>query len=152
MNPRVRAKHRVTPSVPFEACPITESLGCYGRKWALLVLRDVAFLGNPTFGDFLRRNEGLTPRALSIQLRSLAKEGAILRVGDPKDRRRIHYELTARGRDAVPILGALLSYGMRYRSTRVFLDGQARTMQRVYPGEQPFFLGRLMSYARERAR
>jgi DNA-binding HxlR family transcriptional regulator len=139
--------HRVHSAVPLEACPITQTLDCFGRKWALLVLRDVAFLGNPSFGDFLRRNEGLTPRALSIQLRSLVHEGAIFRVLDPSDRRRVRYELTPRGRDAVPILGALLAYGLRYRSEQVFADGRSRSMERVYPGEQPLFLGRLLRYA-----
>ena len=112
------------------------------------MLRDVAFLGDPAFSDFLRRNEGLTPRALSIQLRALTKEGLILRVSDPDDRRRVRYTLTPRGRDAVPILGAFLSYGLRYHSDRVFEDGLERSIARVYPGEQPLFLGRLMEYAR----
>jgi DNA-binding HxlR family transcriptional regulator len=148
MNAPKPRLHRVRAAVPLESCPITQTLDCYGRKWALLVLRDVAFLANPCFGDFLRRNEGLTPRALSIQLRSLIREGAIVRVTDPNDHRRIRYELTPRGRDAVPILGALLAYGLRHRSERVFPDGKARSMERVYPGEQPLFLGRLMRYAR----
>jgi DNA-binding HxlR family transcriptional regulator len=147
MNARERLLHRVRAAVPLESCPITQTLDCYGRKWALLVLRDAAFLGNPCFGDFLRRNEGLTPRALSLQLRSLLREGAIVRVTDPRDRRKVRYELTPRGRDAVPILGALLAYGLRYRSERVFADGKARSMERVYPGEQPLFLGRLLRYA-----
>lgn len=53
--------HPLTSQVPFEICPIPESLECFGRKWALLVLRDVAFLGDPTFGQILRRNPGPTP-------------------------------------------------------------------------------------------
>jgi DNA-binding HxlR family transcriptional regulator len=148
MNASRPAFHRVLARVPLESCPITQSLVCYGRKWALLILRDVAFLGNPSFGDFLRRNEGLTPRALSIQLRNLTREGAIVRVTDPDDGRRVRYELTPRGRDAVPILGALLAYGLRYHSEQVFRDGKARTMERVYPGEQSLLLGRLLRYAR----
>jgi DNA-binding HxlR family transcriptional regulator len=149
MSTRSTTLHRVRASVPLESCPITQSLGCYGRKWALLVLRDVAFLANPSFGDFLRRNEGLTPRALSIQLRNLIREGAIVRVVDPIDRRRVLYKLTPRGRDAVPILAALLAYGMRHHADRVFPDGNPRSMEQVYPGEQPLFLGRLIRYARK---
>lgn len=146
-----RSSAPLTPQVDFEYCPVTESLTCFGRKWAILVLRDVAFLGDPTFGRILRRNPGLTPRALSIQLRNLVGEGAIVRVADPDDRRRIHYQLTPRGKDAVPILAALLQYGMRYHADRVFLDRRPRSLERIYPSEQAFLLGRLGTYARHSA-
>jgi DNA-binding HxlR family transcriptional regulator len=147
MAPALQVTKTVAPAVPFEYCPISESLDCFGKKWALQILRDVAFLGNPTFGQILRRNDGLTPRALSIQLRSLIREGAVRRVSDPADRRRVRYTLSRQGKDAVPILAALLQYGMRYHAHRVFVDGRRRGIETVYPGHQNFLLGRLASYA-----
>lgn len=149
MQPRSHPPNKVVSQVPFEYCPITESLGCFGRKWALLVLRDVAFLGDPTFGHILRRNPGLTPRALSLQLRNLLHEGAIVRVADPDDHRRVRYLLTSRGKDAVPILGALLQYGLRYHADRVFMDRKPRTLGKIYPNQQNLLLGPLLAYARD---
>ncbi|MGI0140035.1 MAG: winged helix-turn-helix transcriptional regulator [Thermoplasmata archaeon] len=141
----------LTSIVPFEVCPIAATLKSFGRKWALPVLRDVAFLREPTFGQILRRSPGLTPRALSLQLRNLRHEGAIVRVADPLDRRRVRYRLTRRGRDAVPILTALVEYGIRYHADRVFEDRLPRRLASIYPGEQPFLLGALDQYARSPA-
>jgi DNA-binding HxlR family transcriptional regulator len=148
MSPNPPRPRPFTSEVPFEFCPITESLECFGRKWALLVLRDVAFLKAPTFGQILHRNPGLTPRALSLQLRNLLHEGAIVRVPDPVDHRRVRYRLTPRGKDAVPILGALLQYGLRYHADRVFVDRKPRALGTVYPDQQDFLLGPLLAYAR----
>ena len=90
----------------YVSCPIRLSLGSLGRKWALLILRDIAFLHDLTFSEILHRNTGLTPRALSLRLRDLQEEGVIERVVDRDDNRKIHYRLTKQGRDVVPILTA----------------------------------------------
>lgn len=105
------ATEPILPDVPFESCPIRASFRSLGRKWALLVLRDVAFLRDVSVGQILQRNEGLTARALSIRWQDLRSEGPIDRITDPRDARRVHYVLTRKGEDAVPILAAFLQYG-----------------------------------------
>ena len=138
----------VLPSTEFAACPVRASLGGLGRKWALLVLRDVALLGDVTFGELLQRNTGLTPRALSMRLKDLRKEGLIERVEDERDARRVHYQLTRRGEDAVPIVTAFIQYGIRHHADRVFEDERPRELEQVFPGQQTFLLGKLNRYAR----
>lgn len=137
----------VLPTVPFEACPIRASLGVLGRKWACLVLRDLAFFGEMAFTGFLRSNPGMTPRILSMRLRELQDEGLVLRLQDPDNPRDVRYRLTPQGEDAVPILTALIQYGIRYHAERVFQDGEPRSMQEVFPGRQSRMLGRLARYA-----
>ncbi len=102
----------LVPAVTTVACPIHASLGVLGRKWALLVLRDVAFFENARFSDFLRNSPGLTPRILSMRLRELRVEGFIRRVEKDGPDREITYDLTPKGWDAVPILTAFLGFGM----------------------------------------
>ncbi|HLB68710.1 MAG TPA: helix-turn-helix domain-containing protein [Thermoplasmata archaeon] len=138
----------VLPRVPFETCPIRASLGSLGRKWALLVMRDVAFFRDVSFGQILRNNRGMTPRVLSMRLRDLRREGLIERMIDPKDERQVRYRLTAKGRDIVPILTAFIQYGIRHHADIVFEDEKPRDLERVFPGEQVFMLGRLERYAR----
>src|SRR5712692_6624939 len=92
--PSTASKEPILPEIPFESCPIRLSLGCLGRRWALIVLRDVAFLRDMTFSQILRRNPGLTPRALSMRLRDLQEEGVIERLEDSLDNRKVHYRLT----------------------------------------------------------
>src|SRR5208337_14059 len=89
----------IIPRVMFTSCPIRESLGIFGRKWALLVLRDIAFLRIDRFSKILANNLGLTPRVLSMRLRDLVREGLVERIGNPRDKLDIKYRLTRKGRD-----------------------------------------------------
>jgi DNA-binding HxlR family transcriptional regulator len=137
----------VLPKVPFDSCPIRLTLGSLGRKWAFLILRDIAFRCDQTFSELLQRNSGLTPRALSIRLRDLKEEGVIERIVDDADNRKVHYRLTRQGRDVVPILTALIQYGIRYHAEKVFEDEKPRELASLYPGKQEFMLGRLEKFA-----
>ena len=104
-------KGRIYPLLAYQADPIRESVKRLGRKWTLLILRDMAFLKLTRFGQILRNNPGLTPRVLSRRLRQMQQEGLVERVarGDG-----ITYGLTPRGEDAVFILLAFLRYGTRH--------------------------------------
>lgn len=139
----------VLPRVPFESCPIRLSLGCLGRKWALPILRDIAFKHDLTFSMILHENSGLTPRVLSMRLRDLQKEGVIERVEDPDDNRKVHYRLTKQGMDVVPVLTALIQYGVQYHADRVFEDKRPRELGELYPTNREFMLGRLKEFAKE---
>ncbi len=140
---------KVLPQVPFESCPIRASLGVLGRKWACLVLRDVAFFGEMTFTRILHNNPGMTPRVLSMRLRDLQKEGLLERAASPESPRGTAYRLTERGKDAVPVLTALIQYGIQHHADRVFEDGRPRDMGEVFPGRQRTLLGRLVQFMDE---
>ncbi|MFQ5907254.1 MAG: winged helix-turn-helix transcriptional regulator [Thermoplasmata archaeon] len=135
------------PRIPFDACPIRASLGALGRKWACLVLRDVAFFGDMTFSRILRNNPGLTPRVLSMRLRDLRAEGLIDRLVNPENSKDVRYRLSLQGKDAIPILTALIQYGIRHHADRVFEDRRPREIAEVFPGAQERMLGRLAEYA-----
>lgn len=137
----------ILPEYHFAACPIRASLGVLGRKWTLLILRDMAFLKIAKFSQLLKNNQGLTPRALSLRLRDLQREGLIERIVNSKENRDIKYKLTQRGRDSIPILTAFIQYGMKHHAERVFEDGKPRTLNQVFPQEQETLLGQLITYA-----
>jgi DNA-binding HxlR family transcriptional regulator len=137
----------IIPRIMFTSCPIRESLGIFGRKWALLILRDIAFLRINRFSKILANNTGLTPRVLSMRLRDLVREGLVERIGNTQDRLHVKYRLTRKGRDCMPILTAFIQYGMLYRSERVFFDKRPRNLNQVFPGKQKPMLGQLIAYA-----
>lgn len=140
---------RFVPQVACVGCPIQASLGVLGRKWALVVLRDIAFTKSPRFSDILRSEPRLTPRVLSARLKDLQKGGFILR-GNPQDSgREVRYDLTTKGRDAIPILAAFMAFGFRHHASDVFGDGRPRTLSEVMPAAQPELLGSLLDYACE---
>jgi len=119
----------------FQACPIQASLGVLGRKWALLVLRDVAWFPGTRFSDLLRNNRGLTPRVLTMRLKELRAEGFLERVPGA-DAREIGYRLTAKGHDVVPILAAFIQFGTRHHAGKVFQDRKARSMEQLFGGAE----------------
>lgn len=135
------------PKVPTVACPIQTSLGVLGRKWALAVLRDVAFFEGVRFTDVLRMNRGLTPRMLTFRLRDLIREGFIERVVDRRRGRNVAYRLSPKGQDAIPILTALMSFGLKHHADVVFKDGKARSLNEQFPGSQCAMLGPVWEYA-----
>lgn len=116
----------------FRACPINASVGVFGKKWAVSVLRDLAFSQNRRFHQMLAVNPGLSDRMLSLRLRELRQEGFIERIvgRDPSD---VSYRLTAKGEDMVPVLVALVRFGMLHRADDVFADKRPRELIDVDP-------------------
>ena len=112
-NRRVaKADRLIAPLLAYQADPIRESVKRLGRKWTLLILRDMAFLKLNRFGQILRNNPGLTPRVLSRRFDEMEEEGLVERL-EREDT--VTYRLTDRGEDAVFILLAFLRYGIRHR-------------------------------------
>jgi DNA-binding HxlR family transcriptional regulator len=134
------------PHPQLVRCPIQASLGVLGRKWALLVLRDVALKANIRFSDILRGNPGMTPRVLVFRLKELEAEGLIQRV-IREDTREVYYEPTPAGLDTIPILTALIYFGTKRRAQDVFRDGRSRTMSEMFPTSQRELLQGMADWA-----
>ncbi len=67
----------IRPQVKIVNCPIKTSLGVLGKKWTMLIIRDIGFLKIKRFNRILESIPGLTPRVLSMRLKELEKEGII---------------------------------------------------------------------------
>lgn len=106
----------VSGNLEYQARIMGTAVEVLGRKWALLIIRDVAFLGIRTFNAIERNNPGLTSRMLARRLNELCGEGILRRVeGDDGPR----YEATAKGEDALWILFAFLRYGLRHHKDAI---------------------------------
>ncbi|HZY46638.1 MAG TPA: helix-turn-helix domain-containing protein, partial [Candidatus Bathyarchaeia archaeon] len=57
--------------VKFAHCPIKTSLGILGKKWTMLLLRDIGFRHIDRFNRLLESIPGITPRVLSMRLKEL---------------------------------------------------------------------------------
>ncbi|HEV2316148.1 MAG TPA: helix-turn-helix domain-containing protein [Thermoplasmata archaeon] len=95
----------------YQSEALARSLVHLNKKWTLILLRDMAFLGLTRFTEFIRNNPGLTPRVLSRRLQEMRLEQLVVREGT---RKAVSYRLTPRGQDAVYILLAYLQYGLKY--------------------------------------
>ncbi len=128
-----KAVTALTPTVPFEKCPIGTSLGVLGRKWTMLILRDIAFLEFNRFNQMVKTIPGLTPRVLSMRLKELERDGIIERGHDNGYPLHVEWQLTEKGKDVMPILMSFIGFGSKWYPERVFKDGRPRTVRELFP-------------------
>ena len=130
MNPRPTRQAPMRFKVDFESCPVEASLGVLGRKYALLVLRDIALYQAQRFTQMMRATPGLTKRVLSMRLHELEQEGLIVRV--VHRHKYTKWRLTEKGLDVLPILMTLVQFGSTSHADRVFADRRARSLREVF--------------------
>lgn len=94
-------------------CPISFALDLFGDRWTLLVIRDLAFKGKNSFGDFLASEEGIARNILADRLARLEVEGFIEKRPNPDDLRRSIYTLTERGLGLIPVLVEMILWSAR---------------------------------------
>jgi DNA-binding HxlR family transcriptional regulator len=92
-------------------CPIARSADAIGDAWCLLILRS-AFLGARRFQDF--EALGVAPNTLARKLEALTDAGVLQRRLYSERPAREAYELTDKGRDLLPVLLALATWGNRW--------------------------------------
>jgi DNA-binding HxlR family transcriptional regulator len=113
--PRAKSRRsaRIVVRLNFSAYPLQASLGPLGRKWAMLVLMNIALSRAQRFNELLRRTPGMSKRILAIRLRELEAHGFIFRA----EQGRLHtrWQLTAKGADVLPVLLTLIHFGSRHR-------------------------------------
>ena len=132
MKPKSK-EDQLIPTVEFKNCPIRVSLGVLGKKWTLLILRDIAFLKIDRFNQIKRSIPGLTSRVLSLRLHELEKSElieAIIMQNKPKI---IKWALTEKGKDTFPILMSFISFGAKWYSDVIFEDKRPRKLAELFP-------------------
>src|SRR5436309_6021287 len=94
-------------------CPVAEAARLFGDSWTLIILRDLA--GGPRrFKNLEHNGEGISPSMLSGRLRMLESQGIVRRTSFNEIPPRVEYDLTTKGRDALPVVEALREYGTRW--------------------------------------
>ncbi len=114
-----RAGRAVPGAPPYSAfesedCSIARTLALIGDRWTLLVLRDVSN-GVRRFDDLVS-HLGVARNVLSRRLAALIEAGLVNRSAYRIEgtRERHEYRLSHAGRELVPILLAMMSWGDRH--------------------------------------
>jgi DNA-binding HxlR family transcriptional regulator len=97
-------------------CPVCRTAEIISGKWTLLVIRDLAD-GSQRFCELERSLEGISPRTLSLRLRTLEEEGIVERHTYPEVPPRVEYALTDKGRALMPLIEDMRHYGRRWLPT-----------------------------------
>jgi DNA-binding HxlR family transcriptional regulator len=101
--------------LPGRPCPIAASLEVVGERWALLVIRELV-MGSSRFTEIVR-GTGAPRDRIAARLKVLEEAGVVERVAYQENPTRFEYLLTDSGRDLVPVLDALLAWGVQHAVT-----------------------------------
>ncbi|WP_316840145.1 helix-turn-helix domain-containing protein [Pedobacter gandavensis] len=85
-------------------CPISSSLDIWGDKWSLLIVRDLMFSKQCTYGDFLKSDEKIATNILASRLQMLETNGVITKQDHPDSKAKVLYKLTQKGVDLLPLM------------------------------------------------
>ena len=100
------------PLEPYIGC-IASAMQIIGNKWTALILRDLA-TGAKRFGELEKSVSGINPRTLSQRLDDLEQHGIITRHSFAEVPPRCEYTLTEKGRDLIPVLKQMATWGTKY--------------------------------------
>ena len=112
------------------------SMGVLGKKWTMLILRDIGFRKIDRFNRVLESIPGLTPRVLSMRLKELEGDGIIESVEDHRSPLVVRWSLTEKGRDTLPILMRLIAFGSKWYAKTVFKDKNPRSLDEIFTNPQ----------------
>jgi DNA-binding HxlR family transcriptional regulator len=96
-----------------QTCSIARSLEVVGERWSLLIVRDALFAGLTRFTDF-QRSLGIATNVLRDRLEAFVDAGIMTRRRYSEQPELFEYLLTDKGRDLLPALVALSSWGDRW--------------------------------------
>ncbi|AND83564.1 transcriptional regulator [Clostridium tyrobutyricum] len=94
-------------------CSMELTLDIIGGKWKSLIIWHLAEK-TMRFNELKRSMPHITQKMLTQQLRSLEKDGLINRVVYNQVPPKVEYSLTSYGKDLLPILSVLCSWGVKY--------------------------------------
>jgi DNA-binding HxlR family transcriptional regulator len=113
------------------ACPVNNTLKLMGKKFTMLIIRNMVQFGHKRFNQFLEI-EDINAKILSARLKEMEKDGLIKREVFSETPVRIEYSLTKKGNALESILNQMAAFSMEYCAKDVFNDGKARKFEQVY--------------------
>ncbi len=114
MTTSTRRRGRIRVQLNFLAYPIQSSLGVLGRKWALLVLMNIALGRAQRFNELRRQKPAMSKRVLAMRLREMERGGFIARAEQRRGYTR--WQLTSKGTDLLPVLLTLVHFESKWRT------------------------------------
>ena len=112
----------------IKRCPINNAFRILGKKFTVLILRNMMYMNQTRFNQFLDSIEDINPKTLSARLREMEKDGLLERKVHSEVPVRVEYRLTEKGRALQPVLEQMAQFSMTFCPKDVFKDGRPRTL------------------------
>jgi DNA-binding HxlR family transcriptional regulator len=125
----------INPSknIEMKCCPIDYTFKFIGKKFTVLILRNMINGKQSRFNQLLSSIEKSNPKTLSTRLREMERLGLIKRKVYSNERPiRVEYSLTQKGLALQPILDMMAAYSMKYCSKDIFKDAKPREFKEIY--------------------
>lgn len=116
-------------------CPISCSLDIWGDKWSLLIIRDLMFKKECTYGDFLKAEEKIATNILASRLQTLEENGVIDKLEHPDSKAKVLYRLTQKGIDLLPLMIEINLWANKYFDLP---DDKKAILKEVKKGKEKF--------------
>lgn len=98
-------------------CPIYKTLKIVGKKWTLLILRELQCRkpSRMRYNELQRSLNWISPTILSSRLKEMEKNGLINRKIHPNDVPvKVEYSLTEKGKDLYKVIMSMKEWGIRW--------------------------------------
>jgi DNA-binding HxlR family transcriptional regulator len=115
----------------LKRCPIDFTFQVIGKKFAVLILRNMMHIGHVRFNEFLTI-EGINPKTLSQRLKEMQKTGLVERKVYPGTPVKVEYHLTDRGLALKPLLDQMIAFSIQHYPKEVCMDGKPKTLEDLY--------------------
>lgn len=102
-------------------CPMELAIYLISGKWKVVIMWNLAEC-NLRFGELSRRFPEISEKVLTAQLRSLEKDGLIIRTIYPEVPLRVEYGLTIFGKSLMPILKEINIWGNGFHDMKNIQD------------------------------
>ncbi|MBL1409941.1 winged helix-turn-helix transcriptional regulator [Sphingobacterium faecale] len=99
-------------------CPVEYSFQLLGGKWKLPIINVLAKSGVIRFKELERTVVGITPKMLTIQLRSLEADGLVERKIYATVPPTVEYKLSTVGKSIKPMIEEMEKWGLYHQSLK----------------------------------
>jgi DNA-binding HxlR family transcriptional regulator len=114
----------------LKPCPVDNTFKIIGKKFTVLILRNMIYFKQKHFNEFLNSIEGINSNTLSTRLREMERNKLIERKIFHESPVRIEYHLSEKGKDLLPILEQMAAFSMKH-APEIFRNGKASCFQQV---------------------
>ena len=128
----------IAPPRELKSCPVDSTFKIIGKKFTVLILRNMIYSKQKHFNEFLNSIEEINPNTLSTRLREMDRNGIIERKIFHETPVRIEYHLSEKGKDLLPILEQMAAFSMKH-APEIYRNGKATCFQQVL-GRDPVSL------------
>ncbi len=127
-------------------CPISCSLDIWGDKWSLLIIRDLLYAKQCTYGDFLKSEEKIATNILASRLLMLEENKLISKLDHPESKAKVLYKLTQKGIDLLPVLIEINLWAEKYSDIP---ENQKRMLKEVKKDKEAFINKHIKEISKE---